>query len=156
MNKMISWSCCIHMLVNGKAAFTLTKYFQNSLCTFSDLKITQTLTFASKVFPEACWLSLIFSSFTNIDSYFLLIYPTKAELKNTNTSLFHNISSEIKLQCLWGPAARSFSLLWHAYPLWLTKETGRFPASLPQCKLDAEWTSQQRPRSQKKDNDHTF
>lgn len=44
---MISKSCCIHMLVSGKAM--LTKYFKNSLCTFSDLKTTQILTVASKV-----------------------------------------------------------------------------------------------------------
>lgn len=144
------------MLVIGRAAFTLIKYFQNSLATFSDLKLTQTLTFASKVFPEACWLSLIYLSFTNIGSFFLLIYPSKAELKNANTSLFHNISSQMVLPCLWGPAACSFSLLWHAYSLWLTKETGNFPASLPQWKLDIEWTSQQCPRLQKKGNIHTF
>lgn len=35
------------MLVSGKEM--LTKYFKNSLCTFSDLKTTQILTFASKV-----------------------------------------------------------------------------------------------------------
>lgn len=139
------------MLVSGKAM--LTKYFKNSLCTFSDLKTTQNLTFASKVMSRG-YLT-VFHLFLTLE-ILRIIFSLSVQPKR-NLKMQWLASSITFIHRLCYSVSRDKQQV-HSHYSGMKNPYGspRLETfQLTSHNVDIEWTGQKCPRWQKKDNHHT-